>query len=284
MMRLEKIPSDACVFGLLDAPIGRGMQRRQELLYQFEALLPQPMDELQIIFSQEFDGKVLACGCSRTRVLPYRSTAERLVPESLPDWIQDQVPVHISESLNLLTGQFQPLSIKQYERTTAKLVSVVALLIAVAVFLSVQSRVRTLSDSMALVDSQTTELFRGVLPPSSGPNTQPDAIRFATLLNTVQSTRTGVGEVEKRDLVSDLASILGGWPTEVDIQMQSLELGKDAVRVQLTVQQDQSVSDVIAKLSELQDWAILSRTSTPRSDGVDLNIQFTRRLVQEPVS
>lgn len=285
MMRVHEIAAEECVFAVLDAPIGRGRHRRQELLYQFEAVLPQPVEELQIVFSSECEGMVIACGCRRSQVHALQSQAELLIPESFPDWIGNEfaapVPNMIRESLNLLTGPFQPLSVKRYERSTANLVAVASLVMLVIVLVASRRHIQVIQHQQTVVDAQTDQLFQNVLPPSKGSGTQPDAIRFATLMNTMQSTRTGVSDVQREDLIADLAAIFEGWPSDIEIQMQSLDLGKDSLGIQLSVQQDEAVAQVIAKLSELQQWAILSRTTTPRSSGVDLSIRFQRRANQE---
>ena len=284
-MRIHEIAAEECVFAVLDAPIGRGKHRRQELLYQFEAVLPQTVEELQIVFSKEHDGKVIACGCRRSQVHAFQSQAELLIPESFPEWIGNEfatpVPDQIRESLNLLTGPFQPLSVKRFERSTAKLVAIASLAILIIVLITSQRHLRAIQQQQAVVDAQTDRLFQTVLPPSTGPGTQPDAIRFATLMNTMQSTRTGVSDVRREDLIADLAAIFEGWPSDIEIQMQSLDLGKDSLSIQLSVQQDEAVAQVIAKLSELERWSVLSRTTTPRSGGVDLSIRFQRRTNQE---
>jgi len=285
MMRVHEIAAEECVFAVLDTPIGRGNHRRQELLYQFEAVLPLHVEELQIVFSKEHDGRVIACGCRRSQVHALQSQAELLIPESFPEWVENEFasPVlnQIRESMNLLTGCFQPLSVKRYERSTARLVATASLAVLIIVVITSQRRVRSIQEQQAVVDAQTDRLFQRVLPPSTGPGTQPDAIRFATLLNTMQSTRTGVSDVQREDLIADLAAIFEGWPSDIEIQMQSLDLGSDSLSIQLSVQQDEAVAQVIAKLSELQQWAILSRTTTPRSSGVDLSIRFHRRINQE---
>lgn len=285
MMRVHEIEADACVFAVLEAPIGRGKHRRDELLYQLEGVLPQPVEELQIVFSRECEGKVIACGCCRSQVRALQSQAELLIPESFPEWIgkefENPVPDQVRQSMNLLTGLFQPLSVKRFERSTAKLVAVASLVMLVIVMVASQRHIQAIQQQQAVVDGQTDRLFQSVLPPSVGSGTQPDAIRFATLMNTMQSTRTGISDVQSEDLIADLAMIFEGWPTDIEVQMQSLDLGKDSLSIQLSVQQDQSVTRVIAKFTELRQWDILSRTTTPRSGGVDLNIRFQRRANQE---
>ena len=285
MMRVHEIAAEECVFAVLDTPIGRGNHRRQELLYQFEAVLPQSVEELQIVFSKEHDGRVIACGCRRSQVHALQSQAELLIPESFPEWVENEfaspVSNQIRESMNLLTGCFQPLSVKRYERSTARLVAIASMAVLIIVLITSQRHLRAIQQQQAVVDAQTDRLFQNVLPPSRGSGTQPDAIRFATQMNTMQSTRTGVSDVQREDLIADLAVVLEDWPSDIEIQMQSLDLGSDSLSIQLSVQQDEAVAQVIAKLSELQQWAILSRTTTPRSNGVDLSIRFQRRANQE---
>lgn len=288
MMRVHEISKQKCVFAVLDAPAASGKHRRQELFYQFEAVLPQPVDELQIVISGELEGKVIACGCSKAHIHTLLSQAEIVIPDSFPEWVCKQFSVPISvkirESLNLLTGSFQPQSVKKYEGVTAKLFTVMCLVVLVLVVVTSQRRIRVIDQQQTAVEAETDRLLQSVLPQSSDPGTQPDTIRFAMLMNSLQSTRTGVGDVQTEDLVADLADIFEGWPMSVDIQMQSLNLRKDILSIQLSVQKDDKVAQVIAKFSELEQWSILSRTTTPRSGGMDLNIRFQRRGSRESES
>ena len=55
-MRIHELPTNACAFALLDAPSGGRKDAQLELLYTFEAVLPQPVDEMQVVFSRPVDG------------------------------------------------------------------------------------------------------------------------------------------------------------------------------------------------------------------------------------
>ena len=284
MMRIHELSSKECSFAVLDAPTGSGKDARLELLYQFEALLPQSVDEVQVVFTKPMDGKVIACACDKETVQGFRSKAEMLIPDSVPDWLEVEVSDTQRQQLNLLTGSMRPISSLNRDRATAKLVCFASIVALLVVFVGAHRRINQIETQQASVNEQIASVYDSVLPRASGPNTQPNAIRFATLLNQARATRTGAVQLAQQDLVKDLVSILGQWPTEIDIQVRSLILNLDTVRVELSVQDSKAATQVIDRLGQLTDWAIETRSMTPRSDQVDLSMTFSRSANEEQSS
>lgn len=279
-MRIHQLSSNECAFAVLDAPTGTGKEARLELLYQFEALIPQSIDEVQVVFSKPMDGKVVACACNKETVQGFRSKAEILIPDSLPDWLEVELFDAQRKQLNLLTGSMRPILSLNRDLATAKLVcfaSIVALLVA---FVGLQRRISQIETQQVAVNEQIASMYDEVLPFATGPNTQPNAIRFATMLNQARATRTGTVQLAQQDLVKDLASIFGQWPTVKDIQVRSLILSPDTVRVELSVDDNQSATQVIEQISQLTEWTIETRATNPSSDRVDLSMTLSRAAIE----
>ena len=283
-MRVHELPSKECSFAVLDAPAGSGKEAQLELLYQFEALLPQPVDEVQVVFTKPMDGKVIACACDMETVQGFRSQAEMLIPDSIPDWLEVEVSETQRQQLNLLSGSMRPISSLNRDRATAKLVCFASIVALLVVFVGVHRRINQIETQQALVNEQIAALYDSVLPRATGPNTQPNAIRFATLLNQARATRTGAVQLAQQDLVKDLALIFEQWPIEINIQVRSLILNPDTVRVELSVQDSKAATQVIDRLGQLTDWAIETRSMMPRSDKVDLSITLARAASEEQSS
>ena len=131
------------------------------------------------------------------------------------------------------------------------------------------------------MNRQIIEMYDEVLPRSTGPNTLPNAIRFAALLNQAKATRTGAVQSSKQDLVADLAGILEQWPSDVDLQVRSFVMSAGTVRLELSVQSNERASQIIQSFDQLPEWEINNRSMTPRSEQVDLSMTLSQRAREE---
>src|SRR5690606_17683272 len=160
-----------------------------ELLYQFEALLPGPIESFHAVFSEPFEGRIVACACDRGRLDEVRARFERAVPDSLPSWLGLDDPDAVRSRLNLLTRPAVPLARVQRERITAKLACFCAIALLMLVWLGVERRTRQHGAELDRISGQIAELYDAVLPPA-GHGAQPAAVRFAARVNRVSATRT----------------------------------------------------------------------------------------------
>jgi len=280
-MRVHELSQNECVFALLEAPSSRGSDQDRELLYQFEAFVPQNVGDVHVVFSRPVDGKVIACGCDQDRVRQFQSKAEILVPSSLPGWIGIESTDAICMQLNLLVGSMKPTSFHQRERITAKIMCIATIVIMLAIILGVQRKRSVIDVQLTDLNTQVATMYKKVLPRSSGPNTQPDAIRFSTLLNQARVTRTGAKGLAGYDLVKDLAGVFEGWPRSIDLQGRALTLNEQTLRIELSVSDNAAASEVVRVLSGLNGWEIDTRSTNPRSDHIDLSITLVRSVATE---
>jgi len=283
-MRIHELPASTCAFALLDAPSGSGKDAQLELLYAFEAVLPQPVDEMQVVFSKPIDGKVVGCACDRKTVQGFRSKAEILIPQSVPEWLAIQITDNQRRQLNLLTGSMRPTSSLTRDRASAKIICFTSIAMMLMIVFGVNRRINTIESQRAIVNEQDAKMYDEVLPRSTGPNTLPNAIRFAALLNQARATRTGAVQLSQQDLVADLAGLFEQWPVEVDIQVRSLIMSADSIRVELSVQDNELAAQVIQHLDQLPEWEIKHRSMTPRSDQVDLSMTLSHKAIEEYTS
>jgi len=282
-MRIHQLPQNECFFALLDVPANRGKDARLELLYQFEAVLPQPINTVQVVFSKSINGKVLACGCDKKRVKSYQGQADMLIPESIPDWLGVDSSLALQRQLNLLTGSMRPTSVISRERTTAKLVCFTSVAILLFVLIGVSMRINSIDTQKGIIEQQISAEYDRVLPQASTIS-QPDAIRFATLLNQTRATRTGKTRIEENDLVSDFANLVEDWPESLGLQTSSLALDNQGIRLQVSGPDDSATTGLIQYFAENPHWAIDTRSTIPRSDRIDLNMSLSRKTPGEPPS
>ena len=280
-MRIHELPTNACAFALLDAPSGGRKDAQLELLYTFEAVLPQPVDEMQVVFSRPVEGKVVGCACDRKTAQEFRSKTEMLIPQSIPKWLGIQMTDSQRRQLNLLSGSMQPITSLGRARTSAKIVCFTSIAMMSLILFGVHRRIKSIESQQVIVNRQIIEMYDEVLPRSTGPNTLPNAIRFAALLNQAKATRTGAVQSSKQDLVADLAGILEQWPSDVDLQVRSFVMSAGTVRLELSVQSNERASQIIQSFDQLPEWEINNRSMTPRSEQVDLSMTLSQRAREE---
>ena len=262
------------MFAVLSAPTGRGGEARQELVYQFEALLPVPMDAVGMAFSRPYEGKVIACACDKDRLGSSRLGFERAIPADLPGWISGELPPSIREQLNLLTGPMKPTLHRRRERTTAKAVCFASLVVTMLVYLGAQRRASSLDKRLEQTDQQIGALYRAALSPLPTPDAQPDAIRFAALMNRAAMTRSGAQIDMDHAPASDLAALLSAWPRTSPAQVRSLIADRQGMRLEITLPSNEAAGELLAALGGVVGWEVASHSMTPRADQIELSLRL----------
>ena len=274
-MIVAEIPLESCMFAKLPLPSGRGRIRYQELLYAFEALLPLPIEECQIVFADATDG-VVACACRKTELESVRSTAEVAIPRELPVWISSQDPEIIRRQLNLLSGNFVSMTRERRQGRTVLLACVILLAAAGIFAISAFHRAGRLERQVSEVRGDIDDLYRIVLPKVDG-LAQPDSIRFATIINQLNASRTGVVHSTEHQLIEELAVLIREWPAEAMAQVRSLRLDQSGGQFEITLPDNQHASMLLAHITNTQGWEVQSRSTRPAANGrMELTVQIRR--------
>jgi hypothetical protein len=274
-MKVKEIPIAKCMFAKLHRPSGTGRERLQELVYTFEAVLPLPIDQCQLAFTEEGQF-VIGCACLRTDLEPLRLTHEQAIPEKLPDWILADEAGTARTRLNLLNGQMQSFIQVRRKETTLKVMSAVFLVIATLVWLASQRQSNTWTQQSQSVREDIRAMYDAVLPPANG-NAQPEAIRFATLLNQLSSTRTGTRDGSRHQLADELSALLSDWPESVQAQVRLMSLDQGTLRLEMSLPDNEQALFMLEFLSGRDDWEIRSRELSPAAERVDLRLTIVRQ-------
>lgn len=274
-MKFAEIPTESCMFAKLPRPAGSGREREQELLYAFEAVIPLPIDQCQLAFTEagEF---VIGCACIRAELEPFRGTYERAIPAELPDWIQVDDGKDHRARLNLLTGEMRSLIQIRRQESTLKISCVALLLIAILVWIVTARQVESWSRQSQIVREDIRALYNAVLPTVNG-NAQPDPIRFATLMNQLSSTRTGAQRDARHELVSELSALLSDWPVRAQAQVRLISLDQNEIRVEISLPDNERALSVLEYLNGRDGWEIRSREISPVAERIDLRVTIERQ-------
>lgn len=262
------------MFASLPVTAGRGRDRQRELVYAFEGLLPIPIEECQIAFATH-GPDVIGCACRRADLVPMRVKYEIVTPSRLPDWLGVSEPRQCLKQLNLLRGEMRSQIRLRRRNTTLKLVSGLLCVLSAFVVYQSQQRVKLWSHQSSEVRDEIQALYDGVLP-SGQKATQPDAIRFATMLNELARTRTGANRHHHGDLIADFAYLLDRWPAEDQTQVQQIRLDASTAQLIVSVPDNDRALGVLDYLAGLDGWDVRSREIHPAHNRVNLSVQIAR--------
>lgn len=262
------------MFAVLPAPASRGRDRHRELVYAFEGMLPLPIEECQIAFATN-GHEIVGCACRRSVLVPMRQRYEVVTPTRLPAWLGVSEPGSCLKQLNLLHGDMRSKIRQRRSGTTLKLVCFLLCVMSALVVYQSRQRLKVWSYQSGVVRDDIQALYDSVL--QSGQHaTQPDAIRFATVLNELARTRTGADRPHHEDLVADLAYLLARWPEENQTRIQQIQVDASSAQLIVSLPDNDRALAVLDHLADLDGWDVRSRDIQPARDRVNLNVQIAR--------
>ena len=269
-----QIPVDSCFFAQLPMPTGSSRERQQELMYAFEGLLPLPVEQCQMSFANT-EGYTIGCACRKSELAILRAKAERAIPSDLPAWLNTDSPEQIRASLNLLKGDMQSFTRLKRRRKTLQITSISILVFTILLWLALHERARVMKASTDRIRADISSMYSAVLPPAQG-GAQPDAIRFMTYMNQLTSTRTGKVQKAEEHIIAELATLLSGWPSELQAQVKLVTLSRSAATLQMDLPNNTLAADLLKHFRiHNHSWDIQSHETTPHTNGVSLNIQLS---------
>lgn len=275
-MRVVRIAAEACMFAELPKPAGKGRSADQELRYAFEAVLPTPIDEVHMVFAPAGE-RVIGCAVSIESLLSHQESAEVLIPDGLPEWLTCDSPSSICAQLNFLTGKFLPASYRRRSERTLKLASFLLLLSSILFYIGAMRRVGRLETDATTLRGDIRAMYARVLPPPIAGNSQPDFIRFQTLLNQLSATRTGTEDTHhSAQIIPALSSLLQDWPEDNQAQVRSLQVGRSELRFEAGFPDNRMASAMIEHFQQTHSWMMQSHQVSARADQVDLSVQLIR--------
>jgi hypothetical protein len=265
----RELPASRFYWGTVDASaLPRGVGRDDERLgFLLEPLLPQPLDELKVVFQPLGERRFLACAMPRDRLHEEGGAdALTLSPQDIPDFVGGGVD---PASLNLLVGELTPEPVRRLRRRHALLLAALSVASALLIGIGFEARASQLVNLEAQRDDEAERIVELVVPSGGSPSALPPSLRLEAELRVLERTRRSpAGSGVQVDSVADLSGLLSAWPEGLGIETESIHVNADSMIVQGVVPESDHAQQLATAMEALAGWR--ARPPTIRSSGSSL--------------
>jgi len=274
--RVIEWPPERFYWAVLDPSIlpRRLRRRREQLGYLLESFVPQPLEELQVVFAPLPRGRYLACAVDRSLLEAAIGPATvRLAPSSLPPFVQEALDPW---SLNLLTGSLTPAPVRRLERRWTWLVAAAAVLATLVFTAGAERRARRAQRRAEGVVTSVDRRIQQVLGSASLRSPLPLDLQLEAELRSLRQTRAEEAPGNAFDAAGALAGLLDLWPDSVHVETDSIHVTSSAVHVQGRLGSNEEAQELATAVSNLPGWRSMPPTIRATSQGVQATIQLQR--------
>lgn len=220
------VDGNRCLWGVLPATAGRKRPDTRSLSFQFERVLPFPVERLQCAFHHLADGRTVAVGLPREEVAHRRHsapTAWTLIPDRVPERICALgIDPTVHAHLNLLTGNCESLRRRRY-RTSLVAIWMAGCAIATGcLVLAAEHRRSTIATQIAALEREETDIATTAVPISADNRTLPPAARLLQAFRRISSTSTATNSSADAVLILDL--LWRAWPSGTAITIREVRV------------------------------------------------------------
>lgn len=251
--RVTTLPDGSCFWSVIDVAAAAGLRgpaKNRALRFALEPDLPLPLEDVHAVFLATGDGSITACACRRDELDRLAENADVVNPETVPEWIACN---QAAAEINLLDGDVTSARVRRTRVARVVLLLVVAALLSLIVSVGFVRRTQALNqienDLRAAIKSA-----QGLVLPPAGPNAQPASIRLAAALRDVSIASGSVQQSSEQPATDALRMVLESWPEGT--RLKRLSIGKQDIRIDLTMQAEHDPSGFIAGLEGLQGWKL----------------------------
>lgn len=243
----------------------------------FAAHLPVELATVAPAYTMLADGSVLACALPAAALgEPNLASAITVAPSALPEWLtQDADP----ETLNVLTGAFEPRSVLAARRQRSLAVTGLAALLALGCIVGFERRAAHArgaeQSSLAALD----ELVRS--NPAQELGIQPDqpaherSVALDRELSRLRATRNSQASLGLADAADPLASVLAAWPRGIKAQVQSLSAAPSQLSLSALLPTLPEAEKLASALGSAPGWAPAQPQITTSGKGVQMQLTLT---------
>lgn len=238
--------------------------------YAFEEYLPLPVEEVHAAFVPLPGHRVLACGIDRERVrCAVLAGASALTPESIPAWIDAAVK---PESIGLLTGEFEPASLRRQRRATRALV-VASVLVCAGLVITGFERRRVVAELETIGTRGAVEdLISAAVPPGRGTASQPPQLRLTAELRKARAAAAAGAVRDDVDVTASLEAVLRAWPRGIHHKTDMLSVTGEAVTVSVALADTQQAQAFTDALGMTPGWELQQPQIAAAKGGVQAKV------------
>lgn len=228
--RPERWPAERFYWAVLEAPgYARSGPLAPGLRASLEDELPVAIDSLHAVGTPLDDQRLVVCAAPWEALQALEPGTLSLTPESLPDFAAGGTP----ESLNLLTGEFEPIPIRRGRARRNLLAMAACLACSALLSFGLLRRAHAWTNAAAQAHIATELVLKNVAVPS------PEALTLE-LRRLGGTPHTIKSDTPAADAALTLASLLNTWPAQVPSKPQSLAINASGLSVAVTVEGDPS--------------------------------------------
>ncbi|MEE8468530.1 MAG: hypothetical protein V3T22_08750, partial [Planctomycetota bacterium] len=248
----------------------------ERLLYLFEPLVPEILEDLQVVFHPLGRRRYVACAVPR-RVLEEEvdASAIRLIPSEPPAFLNADFPL---ESLNLLTGEFTPRVVRLSRRRMGRELAALVASCFLVLWIGFERRVDAAKDRQEQISERIGEVYEQALGPASTGASLPLSLQLEARLRSLRHTRVLDPALEPlRDASLQLQNLLASWPAALQVETESIRVSGDTMHVIGGLRSTPAVQALVSALEGLEGWELRPPTVRSSPQGIRSTLQFRRR-------
>lgn len=270
-------PPDRFYWAVLDVP---GVPIRSPRPPGAEALdlalsdeVPLPMEGLHAVYARLDDPRVLACAAPRTDLTALDAGALELLPSALPDFVGR--PVN-DLSLNLLVGDFEPVTLRRARRTHAHALAATILVLSCLAAIGLLRRASYAEETVLAADRDAVRAAAAAMPDVPRDSALL-TIRLRDELDLLRRTRRPQA-VHSFDAAVTLADVLAAWPATLPASSpastQTISITPTSLSMIVGLEQD--AATFLDGLGTPPGWRRNEPRVTRSASGVQTSIQYQR--------
>lgn len=252
-------------------------RRREQLGYQFEEVLPVPIEGVHAVYLPVSGTQVLACGMGRDE-LRRLATPEifAVLPAALPEFVTAKLgglPVDL-DCLNLLTQEFLPRPVRRLNRRTLGVAAAAFMLGLALILAGLERRASWHEGRRRALQDRTSEVYAQVLGPTTA-GSQPPSARLSSELRGLRQTRGARPAASvSRDVVGSFAALLAAWPKDARARGDTLIITGNSMSLTASVGSHDQARSLADAVGTLPGWKAEQPQVTSQRDGVRVALRY----------
>lgn len=276
--RTLRWPAERFYWAVLDASILPPQlgSPTEQLLYLFEPLVPEVLEDLHVVFHPLGRRRYVACALPR-RVLEKEvdASAIRLIPSERPAFLTVEFPL---ESLNLLTREFTPRAMRVSRLRLGRELAALVTLCFLVLWIGFDRRVDSAEERHEQISERIGDVYEQILGPATSSASLPPSLQLEARLRSLRHTRVLDPALEPLDDASlQLQNLLASWPDALPVETESIRVSADTMHIIGSLRSTSDVQVLVSALEGLEGWELRPPAVRSSPQAIRATLQFRRR-------